>query len=399
MKTVRLKLPRPFEWQRQVMAEAKRFNVLSVGRRAGKTELGTILCATPEVLPQPVGWFSPSYKDMLEVWRSLSQRLSPIVARQSTVERRLEFTTGGVLEFWSLDNPQAGRGRKYQRVIVDEAAFVPTLYDSWSYAIRPTLADMGGDAWFMSTPKGRNGFWTLWQYGRDDQEPEWASWQMPSEVNPLLPREELLAMRRQLPERVAQQELDAQFHDDIGGVFRRVMDAATATALDAPKPGRVYIAGVDIAESNDFTVVSILDATAREQVYIDRFNRVGYPALEDRLHAVYQRFGIQTMIIEDNSIGQPVIDHLRVRGMRIVPFHTSATTKMPLIQNLQSAFEHGAIKILNDPIQINELQAYEGKRMASGYSYSAPAGLHDDTVMALAFAWQAVSTPPIGHGI
>jgi len=222
---------------------------------------------------------------------------------------------------------------------------------------------------------------------------------MPSEVNPLLPREELAAMRRQLPERVAQQELDAQFLDDAGGVFRRVMDAATATALNAPKPGRVYIAGVDIAESNDFTVVSILDATAREQVYIDRFNRVGYPALEDRLHAVYQRFGIQTMIIEDNSIGQPVIDHLRVRGMRIVPFHTSATTKMPLIQNLQSAFEHGAIKILNDPIQINELQAYEGKRMASGYSYSAPPGLHDDTVMALAFAWQAVSTPPIGHGI
>ena len=124
------------------------------------------------------------------------------------------------------------------------------------------------------------------------------------------------------------------------------------------------------------------------------------PRLEidgDRIHAVYQRFGVQTIVIEDNSIGQPVIDHLRGRGMRIVPFHTSATTKAPLIQGLQAAFEHGEIRILNEPVQVGELQAYEGKRTASGMSYSAPSGMHDDTVMALALAWFAVNGG--GHGI
>ena len=376
------------------MTEARRFNCVCIGRRAGKSELGKMQAVTPDVLTQPVGWFSPTYKDMTEVWRDMSARLAPIVARQNATEKRLEYVTGGVLEFWSLDNPQAGRGRKYKRVIVDEAAFVNNLLDAWNFAMRPTLADMKGDAWFLSTPKGHNGFWHLWQYGNDPEEPDWRSWQMPSEVNPLIPREELTAMRRQLPERVAQQELDAAFIDDAGGVFRRVVEAATATALERPVAGRSYVAGVDIADAADFTVVSVIDAASREQVYLDRFNRVGYTALEDRLLAVYQRFGIQTMVIEDNSVGQPVIDHLRKQGMAVVPFHTSSASKQPLIQTLQSAFEHGTIRILPDAVQVNELQAYEGKRTASGFSYSAPSGMHDDTVMALALAWYAVSKRP-----
>ena len=396
-RTPKLALSPLLPWQQQVVAEARRFNVVCVGRRAGKTALGVHLCAAPDVLAYPVGWFSPSYKLMLEVWREVVRVFQPVIGRQNATERRLEFTTGGVLEFWSLDNPQAGRGRKYRRIIVDEAAFVPDLVDTWNYAIRPTLADLKGDAWVFSTPKGRNGFWQMWQRGKDDGEPDWQSWQMPSDVNPLLPAAELAEMRRNLPEMVSRQELGAEFLDDAGGVFRRVMECATAAPMGAPLPGRAYIAGVDVANEADFTVISILDATSREQVFLDRFNQVGYLALEDRIEAAYRRFGVQTIVIEDNSIGQPVIDHLRARGMRIVSFHTSATTKAPLIQGLQAAFEHGEIRILNEPVQVGELQAYEGKRTANGMSYSAPAGLHDDTVMALALTWFAVNGG--GHGI
>ena len=102
-------------------------------------------------------------------------------------------------------------------------------------------------------------------------------------------------------------------------------------------------------------------------------------------------------MIEDNSIGQPVIDHLRQRQMIIIPFHTSTATKQPVIQKLQSAFEHREIGILPDDTTINELSAYESKKMASGYQYGAPPGMHDDTVMALAIAWQSIA-PGIGWG-
>ena len=156
-----------------------------------------------------------------------------------------------------------------------------------------------------------------------------------------------------------------------------------------PPPGEV------VADRMDFTVAVVLDAKTREMVFLDRFNRVGYETLESRLQALSERFRLANMIVEDNSVGQPVIDHLRGRGVRVTPFHTSHVTKMPAIQALQAAFEHGSIKILNNPILIGELLSYESKRTASGFSYSAPVGGHDDCVMALAIAhYSLVDTIP-----
>jgi phage terminase large subunit-like protein len=117
--------------------------------------------------------------------------------------------------------------------------------------------------------------------------------------------------------------------------------------------------------------------------------------LEDRLEALYHRFNLDTMTIESNSIGQPVIDALVSRGLNIIPFVTTNATKMAAIQDLQAAFEHGEIKILSDPVQIIELQSFEGERTPSGsWKYGAPSGMHDDTVMAMAIAWHGIAHEP-----
>ena len=129
MPRMELTLPKPHAGQAQVIAEAKRFNVLDCGRRFGKTTLGIDRCVTPAVLPFPVGWFSPSYKMMLEVWREVVRILEPVIVRANSADHRIENLAGGVLEFWSLDNPDNSRGRRYKRVIVDEAAITPKLMD------------------------------------------------------------------------------------------------------------------------------------------------------------------------------------------------------------------------------------------------------------------------------
>jgi len=380
-------------WQQQVSREAKRFNVLSIGRRAGKTFFAQDRLAQREVLTMPAAWFSPSYKYMTEVWRETALRFAPIIARQNISERRMEFITGGVLEFWTLENQRAGMGRKYRRVIIDEAAFVPTLLDIWNYSIRPTLADYAGDAYIVSTPKGQNGFWRLWQLGQDEHEPEWASWQMPSEVNPLIPRDELAAMRRQLPERVAQQELDAMFLEDAGGVFRRVTDAATATEQTDALPGHEYVVGVDWAQSSDFTVFAVFDVTERALVCIERFNQIDYELQKGRLLGLIRRFRPVQVIAETNSMGRPIIDSLVSQNVPIAPFTTTNATKAAAIQALQLAFETGDIRIIPDAVLIAELQAYESERTATGLmKYGAPEGMHDDTVMAAAIGWQGLAT-------
>jgi len=82
-------------------------------------------------------------------------------------------------------------------------------------------------------------------------------------------------------------------------------------------------------------------------------------------------------------------DRLPVAG-----FLTTGPSKASIIQALALAFERGAIRIPADPVLLGELQAFEGKTSPSGVMrYGAPAGLHDDTVMALAIGWAALVGP------
>lgn len=392
MQTITLTLPKPHEAQARIIADARRFNVVNCGRRFGKTQLGIDRAATPETLGAPVGWFSPTYKMLLEVWRECDAILKPIIARRSVQERRLEFVTGGVLEFWSLDNPDAARGRKYRRVICDEAAMVQGLMHAWEYVIRPTLVDYAGDAWFMSTPKGRNAFWQMYQWGLDTAVFDWVCWTMPTSANPFIPDAEIEAMRATMPEMVYRQEILAEFLDDAGGVFRRVMEAATAKEQATAVAGHQYVIGVDWAQQHDFTVLAVVDVTVGELVYLDRFNKIDYNVQRGRLLALCERFKPSQVIAETNSIGLPNIQALQREGLPLQGFTTTNATKAAAIDALALAFERGDIGILNDPILIGELQAYEMKKTATGLrSFSAPDGMHDDTVIALALAWQGVA--------
>jgi predicted phage terminase large subunit-like protein len=126
-----------------------------------------------------------------------------------------------VLECWTLEDPSAGRGRRYKRVIFDEAAMARNLEEAWEQAVRPTLLMYEGDAWFLSTPKGFNYFHTLYEFGLRPDFPEYACWQMPSETNPYLPPGELEKARAVTPERVYRQEYEASFVDDASMVFDR----------------------------------------------------------------------------------------------------------------------------------------------------------------------------------
>ncbi len=389
MPTLTLTLPKPHPGQAQIINEANRYNAVDCGRRFGKTMLGINRVADPTVLKYPVGWFAPSYKLMIEVWREAVRILEPITTRRNASDRRIELVTGGVLEFWSLDNPDAGRGRRYKRIIVDEAALVKNLMDIWQLSLRSTLVDFGGDAFFLSTPKGRNGFWQMWQWGQDPLQDDWASWQMPTATNPKISADEIEAMQRTMPERVYAQEIEAQFLEDAGGVFRRVVDAATATEKQKGDPDGQYVYGLDWGKSNDFTVIIVMDARTKQMVYMDRFNQIDYQVQIGRLLGTCERFRPSQIIAESNSIGTPIIEQLKRQNLPVKAFNTTNASKTQAIDALALAFEQSKIEILNDTVLINELQSYEMERLPSGMlRYSAPEGTHDDTVMALALAWQ-----------
>lgn len=381
-----IQLPALHPAQIQIKNERKRHNVIACGRRFGKNFLLQDL-AIEAGAGGYVGWGAPVYKQVLDDYRNLGEMLNKIVTRQSSAEMRLELVGGGVIEFWSMDKPDNIRGKKYHRFIVNEAGLVPDLLNIRNFIITPTLIDYQGDDYYAGTPKGMNGFFSLFNQRGD----EWAQWQMSSYANPHVPASELDSLKELLPERAYQQEIMAQFIEDGGGVFRRVREASTLQPAEPVKDGQ-YIIGVDWGRSNDSTVLCVLNSATKQQVFMDRMSNTDYASQRLRLIALSQRYNNAHIIAESNSMGQPNIEALQLAGAYVTPFNTSNATKAHIIQSLELAFERGEIMLLNDELQINELMAYQSEKLPSGLvRYGSPEGLHDDTVMALALAWSGIS--------
>jgi hypothetical protein len=380
-----LTLPKPHPAQQQVIDAAKRFNVLCCGRKFGKTELGMDRLIHPALQGKPVAWFSPTYRTLADVFRELQRRLRPIVRDASQVERRIELRGGGVIEAWSLDNSDAGRGRGYAVVCVDEAAIVPNLESAWVENVRAQLTEHRGSAWFLSTPKGTaNYFYTLYQKGQDPAQVDWASWQMPTASNPYIAPEEIEAARADVTDLAFAQEYLAHFVSWAGAVFRRITDCVAAAPANTP----AAIIGADWGRTNDYTVFAALSGRG-EVLEIDRFRGLEYSLQRGRLAAFHQRLGGRAYIVaESNNMGGPIVEALQQSGLPVVAFTTTNASKAAAVEALALAFERGDIKIPNDPVLIGELQAFEGKTLPSGLMrYAAPEGGHDDTVMSLAIGW------------
>lgn len=297
---------------------------------------------------------------------------------------------GGEIWVRSADNPDSLRGEGLDFVVIDEAAYVNE--DTWLQAIRPALSDRQGRALFISTPNGLNWFWDMYRMAEYDK--TFASFSFPTSSNPHIPPEEIEKAKAELPELIFRQEYLAEFVSMEGSVFRRVHDAVVREIDPTPAPGKQYVLGVDVAQSVDYTVITVMDAEARRVVYIDRFNRVDYPVLADRIARTADRYNHAVVVVEANSAGQAVIDMLVQSGVDVVSFVTTSASKQIVIRDLQAAFEAGDITIPDNPILISELLSFESKRSPSGsFSYSAPEGMHDDCVMSLALAWHGAKQP------
>lgn len=316
MTTIRLALSRPHAAQQQVIDEARRFNVLVAGRRFGKSRLGLKLLAEVALAGRPCAWCSPTYKNLAELWREALVTLQPVTRHKSETERRLELITGGVIEFWSLENPDVIRGRRYARVVVDEAAMVRSLADIWSLVLRPTLIDYEGDAYMLSTPKGRNDFMTFYELGTGD-DVEWASWRFPSSANPHLPPGELENMAGSyVTRRAYEQEIEARFIEEVSGALWKQSVVDACRVASAPDLKRVVVAidpAVSAKATSDETGIVAAGIGADDHAYVLADASGIYSPLEwaRKALAQYDSLAADRIIAEVNNGGDLVKANLR----------------------------------------------------------------------------------------
>ncbi len=397
-----LLLPYPHPGQIAVRQQARRFNWLAAGRRWRKTSLMMSIAAEGALSGQQILWGAPIYDQVRIGWEELRHGAARVATFNNTL-MTAKFPTGGTITFRSLDNPDSARGHTADGVVLDETADIQA--EAWSEVLRPTLLDSHGWLWAVGSPRGLNWFWREWLAARERADS--MCWQAPtlgariSEYrleraphpleNPSIAFSEIFAMYASMGERSFRQEILGEFLETGGGVFRN-LDAACVLQPRLPVEGHVHVIGVDWALSHDFTCLSVLDVTNREQRHLERFNMIDYALQTERLITLAAAYKPVAIIAEINAMGGPLVQELQRRGLPVYPFITTSVSKKVAIEALALALERGQLRLLNDPVQKGELLTFEAQPLPSGMTrYTAPDGGFDDTVMALAMAWHAIT--------
>jgi len=405
---IRYRVPAMHPGQRAIYSDPARFKWLSAGRRFRKTTLGMRTSLRAASAGMPILWGAPTYRQCRIAWDE-HYRAAGGIAEFCKSQMEIVVPPGnGVISFVSLDAPDNARGKTAYGAILDEAGFIGET--AWYEVVRPMLSDCNGWALVMGTPKGRNWFYREHLAAKDAEDS--AAWQVPTlgvrieddrlvrEPHPLENPDfafaEAVRMFQSMPRRSFEQEFLAQFIEDAGLVFRGVRVVSTAKPQGPTQAPVVF--GVDWAKAYDWTVISILDVASRRQVGLERFNQISYEFQAGRLKALYERWRPQMIIAESNSMGEPMIDRLQAEGVPVQGFTTTRQSKAMIIEALALAIERREVTLLDDEIQIAELEGYSMERLPGGsFRYGAVEGMHDDTVMALALAWQGTDqVPPAG---
>ncbi len=325
---IRLKVqfPAPHTGQQAVLSSPARFKWVAAGRRWRKTTMFVSLAAQAALKGKLILWGAPTYDQCRIAWGELYKAVGD-AAQFRENRMQVDFPTGGVILFRSLDDPDNARGHTADGLVVDEAAQI--WGEAWYAVLRPIISDTGGWALVGGTPRGRNWFWREWHKAHIGEAKDAAAWQAPTlgvaiENGQLVRRphplensqfafEEAVKIYESLPERVFQQEFLSEFVEDAGGVFRGVSLLATAAPQDRFIPGHQYVLGVDLGRRVDFTAITVLDISVRpaECVYVDRFKEIAWSLQVERIKALVDRFKAQTVVVDQTGVGDPVVERLQ----------------------------------------------------------------------------------------
>lgn len=249
------------ETQRIIAKDTHRFRVICNGRRWGKTTL-----AIEEMLAlglhkkARIAYIAPTYQQARDIaWEQLKNRLATIDANvnESRLEVRFNNIQGTestiVLRGW--ESIETLRGQSYDLVVLDEVASMRYFWESWQEVVRPTLTDRKGQAMFISTPKGFNHFYEL--FNEESRDKNFKSFHFTSYDNPNIPKEEIDEARNQLTEDQFAQEYLADFRKQEGLVYKE-FNRKNHIYQEAEIDRAEFIAGVDFGYTNPTCVLDII---------------------------------------------------------------------------------------------------------------------------------------------
>lgn len=227
-----------------------RFVVGALSRRQGKTYIGNIVAQCVALVPGcHVLIVSPNYNlsnISFDLQRNLIKQFDLEIEKDNAKDRVIELSNGSTIRLGSVNQIDSVVGRSYDFVLFDEAALADGE-TAFNVAIRPTMDKPNSKALFISTPRGRNNWFSkFFNRGFNDDFAEWVSIKATWHDNPRASEEDIDEARRSMSEAEFKQEYEADFNIFEGQIWNFNYEKCVQDLTDMDCRGMDIISGLDV---------------------------------------------------------------------------------------------------------------------------------------------------------
>lgn len=380
MSTLQYTRPPLYKKQSDAFFNEKRYGFCEATTKAGKT-VGGMAWLTERGLRGKPGqyrwWVAPVYPQAKMVYKRIKTGLPSELIRTWDTDLRIQLPNESFLDFKSGEKPDNLYGEDVYDVVMDEAS--RSREAAW-HAIRSTLTATQGWMRAIGNVRGRqNWFYRMARLAEAGDPTMHYSKIIAADAVAagVIPAAEVEDARRMLPEAVFRELYLAEPSDEGGNPFGLKSISECIGPLSTGSP---VVWGVDLAKSVDWTVAIALDRDKR----VCGFERWQSPWGEtrSRLHKLLRQ---TKAYVDSTGVGDPVTEDLQRMGCNVEGFKFTSQSKQMIMEGLAASVQNREI-VMPDGIIRHEMENFEYEYTRTGVRYSAPEGLHDDCVCALALA-------------
>jgi len=355
-----------------------RFICAALARRLGKTYIANVIGQLVTLVPGAnVLIMSPNYNlsgISFELQRRLIKHFDLEIARDNLKDKIIELSNGSTIRMGSVTTVDSCVGRSYDLIIFDEAALSNGGEEAFNIALRPTLDKPGAKAIFISTPRGKNNWFSkFFQRGFSDEYPEWVSIQADYSENERMAASDVAEARRTMSRAEFEQEYMASFTQFEGQIYsfdadKYVLDYEGADGVE-------FIAGCDpgFKDPTAFVVIAYLE---HEDSYwvVDEYQEAGArtDAHAGRMRELIEKWGVDAIFI-DSAAAQFASDLAYIYD---IPTIKAKKDVLPGIAFVQTLVEQGRLRV--SPHCTNTLAMLDQYRWDMKETLTKEKPLHDE---------------------
>jgi len=327
---------------------------LCCGRRWGKTTYAVEKIKGKALKkPRRIAYIAPTFQQARDIaWQMLVKELSPITKKvnESRLELEVHTMSGGtsliVLRGWEAI--ETLRGQFFDFIVIDEVASMRNFNVYWHEVVRPTLTDTKGEVLFISTPKGFNHFYDLFNTKDEDYQ----SFHFTSYDNPFIPKEEIDKASKEIPEDRFAQEYLADFRKTEGLVYKEFDRTRHTFSEGGPTTITDTILGIDFGYTNPSAIIPVKIDSDNNYWILEEFYKTSQTT---------EQIAEQAKLYKSTKVYADPAEPDRIEILRRSGLNVREVSKdiVAGVDRVRELFKQGRIHISNDCKNlIHELETY-----------------------------------------